>query len=164
MEIKTFVRAFLALFSTACSLYCEQADQNPPRLIDKGVGVSSNPSPSDHIGTGIFGDALFKEITGKENDTVIYLRNFVDIRWNQLFSGGKPILQKEASITLFNSNYSLIPARLATGREGYLLSILQLNGAQTNGNAGLVQGFEGLIQNSPLSRSCLYEYWYRKNS
>ncbi len=44
---------FLGLFTCSLGYSIE--------YIDEGVGVSSNPSPSDHIGTGYLGEKLFKK-------------------------------------------------------------------------------------------------------
>src|SRR4029077_2962014 len=38
--------------------------------------------------------------------------------------------------------------------------ILQLNGANTNGEAGSVTGYNGIVGHTPFERTELYEAWY----
>jgi porin len=140
---------FVLIFSCAI---CNAKDTSP-FCIDNGVGVSSNPSPEDHIGTGKLAEWLF----GKRNNR-LSLEGLWILDVNQLFTGGKPSTNRGSVNDLFQLELLFKPA------HGALLAVefLQLNGAPTNANAGLVQGFEGLIEAEPLTRTDLYQWWYRQ--
>ncbi len=144
--------------------YADEGEQSPPtQYIDKGVGVSSNPSPSDHIGTGYFGQKLFEALGINEEDTGLSLESLWILDGNQLLSGGKPHTHKGTINNLLQFELLYDTGKTTNWKGGlFAVEFLQLNGAQTNGNAGLVQGFEGLIQSSPLSRTDLYAWWYRQ--
>lgn len=162
MLSKFFPRLILTFLLPACSVFAEQAEQK--RIpIDKGVGVSSNPSPGDHIGTGYLGNKLFKLVTGKENNTGFTLEGLWILDSNQLITGGKPCTKKGTINNLFQLELLFDSGKAKKWKGGlFAIEYLQLNGAATNHNAGLVQGFEGLIQSSPLSRTNLYAWWYRQ--
>ncbi len=57
--------------------------------IDKGVGVSSNPSSADHIGTGELGKKLLNLWGIDDEETGFSLEGLWILNANQLFSGGK---------------------------------------------------------------------------
>lgn len=130
---------------------------------DEGVGVSSNPSPCDHIGTGDLARELFSGFGLDEEKTGFSLESLWILDGNQLFSGG---LRGSDSTTI--NNLLQFDLLYDTGKvsnwEGGLFSIqlLQLNGKPTNSNAGLVQGFEGLIESTPITRTEFYAWWYRQ--
>lgn len=149
----------MCLFCCIDPIYAESV-QYP---LEKGVGVSSNPSPSDHIGTGYFGDKLFQAFGVDSKETGISLESLWILDGNQLFSGGVSGTDRTTVNNLVQFEL-LYDTGKADNWEGgvFAIELLQLNGAQTNGNAGLVQGFEGLIQTSPLSRTELYAWWYRQ--
>jgi len=160
MLFKRSLQVLLAFIWLTCPAFAEQVDQFP---IDKGVGASSNPSPADHIGTGYLGRKLFEALTGEENDTGFSLEGLWILDTNQLLSGGNPCTDKGTINNLLQLELLFEPGKVSDWKGAlFAVEFLQLNGAQTNGNAYLVQGFEGLIQTSPLSRSCLYQYWYRQ--
>ncbi len=129
--------------------------------IDEGVGVSSNPSPSDHIGTGYLGEKLFKK--WNEKNTGLSLEGLWIFDANALLSGGISHESKRTVNNLLQFEL-LFDTGKATSWKGGLFAVefLQLNGSPTNTNAGLVQGFEGMIESSPLNRTDLYEWWYRQ--
>lgn len=155
--------AFLIFILSTCSVFSEQAGRLPFFPIDEGVGVSSNPSPSDHIGTGELADLLFELATGYENDTGFALEGLWILDANQLLSGGECCKPKGTFNNLIQFELTFDTGKVSEWKDGmFAIEVLQLNGAQTNGNAGLVQGFEGLIQSSPLSRTQLYAWWYRQ--
>lgn len=156
MNLKFFILA-LSIFSP---FYSYGIDQIP---IDKGVGSSSNPSPADRIGTGAVGDTLFNSFGLKKDETGFSLQGLSILDGNTLFSGGKPHTDKNTVNNLAQFELLYDTEKVTNWKGGlFAIEFLQLNGAQTNGNAGLTQGFEGLIQSSPLSRSQLYAFWYRQ--
>ncbi|MEI8364874.1 MAG: carbohydrate porin [Parachlamydiaceae bacterium] len=163
MFSKHFIKFFLALLPSACLVFSEHAEAPSFYPIDKGVGVSSNPSPSDHIGTGYLGQKLYEVLGGKEHETGLTLESLWILDGNQLFSGGVPCKNKGTVNNFVQFELLFDTGKVSKWKGGlFAVEFFQLNGAQTNGNAGLVQGFEGLIQSSPLSRTDLYEWWYRQ--
>lgn len=155
-------RFILIFLMSACLSFSEQVEQTP-FPIDKGVGTSSNPSPADHIGTGYLANRLFELHTGRENETGFTLEGLWILDDNQLLSGGIPCTNKQTINNLLQFELLFDPGKVSKWKGGlFAVEFLQLNGAQTNNNAGLVQGFEGLIQSSPLDRSDLYTWWYRQ--
>lgn len=155
--IKDLLIGIFGLLLPSVCFACVEYEIRLP--IDEGVGVSSNPSPSDHIGTGFLGRELLKIAP----DTGFSLESLWILDGNQLLSGGVTGKKKQTVNNLVQFEL-LYDTEMAGRWKGGLFAVefLQLNGAQTNGDAGLVQGFEGLIQSSPLSRSQLYAWWYRQ--
>jgi len=163
MYFNSFLALLLPLLLSACLVYSGQAEQPPSPYIDKGVGASSNPSPSDHIGTGYLGRKIFDSLGGQDKETGFSLEGLWILDGNQLLSGGESGKSKSTVNDLFQLELLFDPGKVSKWKGAlFAVEFLQLNGAQTNGNAGLVQGFEGLIQGSPLSRTDLYQWWYRQ--
>lgn len=152
----------LLLFSTSL-VFSEQVETILIYPIDKGVGVSSNPSPSDHIGTGYLGRKLFEALGQEDKETGFTLESLWILDGNQLLCGGKRCKNKGSINNLLQFELLFDTGKVSDWKGGlFAVEFLQLNATQTNGNAGLVQGFEGLIQSSPLSRTNLYTWWYRQ--
>jgi len=163
MRSKRFLGFYLSLLLGACPILSGQAEQIPFPYIDKGVGVSSNPSPSDHIGTGYLGKKLFDVLGVKERETGLSLESLWIADGNLLLSGGKPDAKKDTVNNLIQFELLFDTGKVSNWKGGlFAIEFLHLNGAQTNTNAGLVQGYEGLIETSPLNRSELYAWWYRQ--
>lgn len=154
---RPILNILLALLPFVCAAHFEPTDPLP---IDKGVGVSSNPSPADHIGTGYFG----RNFLGiDEDETGFSLESLWILDGNYLFTGGKPCEARDTYNNLLQFELLFDTGKVSCWKGGlFAIEFLQLNAAQTNGNAGLVQGFEGLVEDSPLSRSQLYAWWYRQ--
>ncbi len=160
MSFQRFIIFSVALLALKCSLL---ADHSPKCPLDEGVGVSSNPSPTDHIGTGYAANQLYEWMTGKKNNTGFTLEGLWILDGNQLISGGIPNTSKGTVNNLFQLELLFDPGKISHWKNAlFSVEYLQLDGAQTNGNAGLVQGFEGLIQTPPLRRRCLCAWWYRQ--
>ncbi|MDR3623535.1 MAG: carbohydrate porin [Chlamydiales bacterium] len=163
MLFKCLLRTFSILFPSTCLICSQQVEHRPIHYIDKGVGVSSNPSPTDHIGTGYFGEKLFETFGWRAKDDGLTLESLWILDGNQLLSGGKPSQDKGSVNNLVQFELLFNPDKVSNWKGAlFAIELLQLNGSQTNANAGLVQGFEGLIQASPLNRTSLYEWWYRQ--
>lgn len=152
-HFRPFIIFFLFL-SAVCSANTKHAS---PHYIDDGVGVSSNPSPCDHIGTGYIGRKLF----GRQSP--FSMEGLWILDGNQLLSGGEPSKNKTTVNNLFQLELLFEPGKVSKWKGAlFAVEYLQLNGAPTNANAGLVQGFEGLIEAEPLNRADLYTWWYRQ--
>lgn len=160
MILKHILTFLIPLLCSLCFVYSDCIKHTSPYAIDDGVGVSSNPSPGDHIGTGYLGDRLFGK-RGKENG--FSLEGLWILDGNQLLSGGISGYDKTTCNNLFQLELLYDPGK-RTHWKGALFAIefLQLNAAATNSNAGLVQGFEGLVGAPPYSRTDLYTWWYRQ--
>ncbi len=147
--------SFIAQVSVIANL--EQEEVFIP--IDQGVGSSSNPSPVDHIGTGY----LFEKFGLKEDKTGLRIEGFWICDGDQLLSGGIPHKKKTTFNNLVQLEASFDTGKVSNWKGGmFAVEFLQLNGSNTNANAGLVQGFEGLIESAPLTRTELYQWWYRQ--
>lgn len=163
MIIRSFSPLFFLFILALLPFYVFTLEQNPWFPIDKGVGVSSNPSPGDHIGTGYMADEIYKAITGSKNNTGFTLEGLWILDGNQLFIGGQPNTHKDSLADLFQLELLFDTGKVSSWKKGlFAIEFLQLNGMSTNSDAGLVQGFEGLIQGPPLNRSCFMSWWYRQ--
>ena len=160
MKIKTLTSCLIVL---SYPVFSNETQQALTHYIDQGVGVSSNPSPTDHIGTGRAGAQLIDYFFGEDQETGFSLETLWVLDGNQLFTGGVCNKSKQSINNLAQFELLFDTGKVSDWKDGlFVVELLQLNGAQTNGNAGLVQGFEGLIQSSPLSRTEFYAWWYRQ--
>ena len=130
---------------------------------DEGVGIIGNPSTPDHIGSGYLGEKIFEAFTGKKNNTGFSLESLWVLDGNQLLSGGIPRADKSSVNNLVQFELLFDSTKAGYWKGGlFAIEFLQLNGGQTNNDAGVVQGYNGLVQLPPLSRTELYVWWYRQ--
>lgn len=162
MKYCHFLIIFCIWLCVAHSL-CAASAKPRTNYIDKGVGVSSNPSPSDHIGTGDLGEKILEVFGLGDVETGLSLEGLWIVDGNQLFSGGIPDTKRWTVNNLAQLELLFDTGKVSDWKGGlFAFQVLQLNGEQTNQNAGLVQGFEGLIQAAPLNRTQFYAWWYRQ--
>jgi len=159
MVSKSILGLYLTSLLFTHVVHSDEMQQPPIHPLDDRVGVSSNPSPGDRIGTG----ELFDHVVGITEETGLSLEGLWILDGNQLLSGGQSCKRKGTVNNLFQLELLFDPSKVSCW-EGALFAVelLQLNGADTNGNAGLVQGFEGLVGPTPLSRTEFYAWWYRQ--
>lgn len=130
---------------------------------EETTSISSNPAATNILaGSGVLQKAIEKSLGIKDDHGIRFGGTWLgDI--NQLFS--KPAEDG----TPFSANSMLqlslsIDANKMVGWKGSLFDVelLQFNGDNTNGDAGVVQGYNSLPGDSPLSRTELYQLWYRQ--
>jgi porin len=121
--------------------------------------ISANPGASNIIaGTGLLGHLM-----GLDNLPGVRLGGLWIGNADYLFTGGvKPRTWSSNSLLLLNLN---IDADALVGIPGGSLDaeLLQFNGENANGKAGVVVGYDGLTGPKPRSRTELYELWWRQS-
>ena len=82
---------------------------------------------------------------------------------DQLFSGGVHNAKRLTGNSLLLANLTWDPGKITQWKDGLFgAEFLQLNAQNTNGQAGTVQGYNSLPGPPPLTRSELYQLWYRQ--
>lgn len=155
----------LVVLLAVALLLCPQGSwaQNGPlktfdsaRLNDHEAAISGNPAASTFTtGTGWLGRTL-----GIPDEWGIKLGGLWLADSNVVLAGGA----QTGGVT-YNSAVILglgIDAEKLVNWRGasFGAQFLQLNGANTNGEAGTVQGYNGIVGLAPYRRSELYQAWY----
>ena len=125
-------------------------------LTQKRVPVSGNPG-AVNFSTG---DGFLQSLTPIKPDSGVTLGGIWLSDYNVLISGGA-----EPGASSWNSLLILslmVDAEKLVNWQGaeFGIQFLQFNGENTNGQAGSVQGYNGLPGAPPLDRSELYQLWY----
>lgn len=125
--------------------------------------ISSNPAAVNvNPGSGILQKMIEKKL-GISNNHGIEMQGAWIADTNNLVSGGVPYAKKVSS-----NSVGLVDLTLDTqkfnGWKGGLFSaqFLQQNAQNTNGQAGIIQGYNSLPDVPPYNRSELYALWYRQ--
>lgn len=130
---------------------------------DATSSISSNPAAVNATsGSGALQDYLEKKL-GISNNHGISLQGAWIGDSNRLFSGGIQDAKKTTSNSVGLLDLS-IDMQKFNGWKGGLFSIqfLQQNAENTNGQAGVIQGYNSLPDVYPFNRSELYALWYRQ--
>jgi porin len=146
-----FPNALIALFLTAVAL-----PLNAQGMDDSGL--SANPGAVNIVtGTGRLGRLLgFDKASGVQLGGV-WLGDA-----NYLVSGGaEPGKSSFNSLLILDLNVDL-EKRLKIPGAQFGVDFLQFNGQPSNGQAGVVSGYNSLPGLPPLGRSELYELWWRQ--
>ena len=120
--------------------------------------IAANPAAVDIIaGSGWLGRQV-----GLQPDSGVFLGGLWVGNGNYLFSGGASPGNSSFN-SLFVANLTLDLAKLARipGAE-FDVEFLNFAGQPSNREAGTVTGYNGLPGSSPLTRSELYELWWRQ--
>ena len=138
----------------------------PAKVSDTEAGpshISANPAAVEATpGSGVAQQYIEKAFGIKNN----YGFNFSGA-WlgdgDQLLSGGVSDAKHLTGNSLLLVNLTWDPEK-TTPWKGALFGaeFLQLNAQNTNGQAGVVQGYNSLPGPPPLTRSELYQLWYRQ--
>lgn len=125
--------------------------------------ISSNPAAVNVItGSGALQKYLEKK-WGIQNNHGIFMQGAWIGDGNKLFSGGIPDAERSTanSVGLLGLN---IDMEKFNGWKGGLFNaqFLQQNAQNTNGQAGVIQGYNSLPDVAPYNRSELYALWYRQ--
>lgn len=124
--------------------------------IDDDAAISGNPAATNaKTGTGWLGKTL-----GIPANTGVTLGGLWLLDANKVLSGGA-----EPGAWSFNSALVIsldLDAWKLFGWQGasFGVQFLQFNGQDTNGEAGTVQGYNGIVATPPFTRSELYQAWY----
>lgn len=121
--------------------------------------ISSNPGAANIIpGTGLLG-----RLIGLDNIPGVRVGGLWIGNADYLFTGGvKPRTWSFNSLLLLNLN---VDAAKLAGIPGASLDaeLLQFNGEDANGKAGVVTSYDGLTGPKPFVRTQLYELWWRQS-
>lgn len=129
----------------------------------KNTSISSNPAAVNiTAGTGDLQKWIQKKLKIKNNHGINFTGAWIGDT-NRIFSGGIPNAQLWTSNSLFLFDMTLNTEEMGGWKGGLFgTQILQFNGAPTNRQAGVVQGYNSLTGPSPLNRFELYQLWYRQ--
>jgi porin len=120
--------------------------------------IAANPGASNPLpGTGLLG-----KLIGFTPESGIRIGGLWVGNSDYLFTGGqKPRTWSFNSLLILNLHLNLDKI---VGLPGATVdcSLLQFNGENANEKAGVVQGYDGLIANSPLVRTELYQLLWRQ--
>lgn len=123
----------------------------------QAIGISGNPAAINVLtGTGLLGRLL-----GLEEDSGVRLGGLWIGNSDIQMSGRKP-----GSVT-FNSMGIVdlqVDMKTLAGIPGgsFAATFLQFDGQDSNGQAGVLTGYNGLTETPPLNRSQLYQLWWRQ--
>ncbi|MDO8432465.1 MAG: carbohydrate porin [Candidatus Binatus sp.] len=121
--------------------------------------ISANPGASNIIpGTGLLGHLIGLDRIPGVSVGGLWIGNA-----NYLFTGGvKPRTWSFNGVLLLNLN---VDAEKLIGLPGGSLDaeLLQFNGENDNGKAGVVTAYDGLSGPKPFVRTELYELWWRQS-
>ncbi|OGT52800.1 MAG: porin [Gammaproteobacteria bacterium RIFCSPHIGHO2_12_FULL_42_13] len=127
------------------------------------ISISANPAAVDStLGTGIVQQYIEKFFHIRDNHGIRIGGAWVGDA-NQLFSGGVAGVDKLSTNSLLILDLSVDMQKFAGIENGLFdVQFLQFNGQDTNGDAGSIPGYNGLPGAPPLTRSELYQLWYRQ--
>jgi porin len=127
------------------------------------TSISSNPAAVNvTIGSGIIQRYIEKKLGIHDNHGIEVQGVWIGDT-NGLASGGIPEAKKSTSNSVGLVNLTIDTQRF-NGWKGGLFSaqFLQQNAQNTNGQAGIIQGYNSLPDVAPYNRSELYALWYRQ--
>lgn len=127
------------------------------------TSISSNPAAVNvGTGTGALQRYVEKKL-GIKNDHGIEFQGAWLGDTNRLFSGGISNAELSTSNSVVLLNLTVDMEKLARLKGGlFSAQFLQENANNTNGAAGVVQGYNSLPDVPPFNRSELYALWYRQ--
>ena len=147
----------------ACLSICCFADNtppSPPKVSDPGLSVSTNPSTVNIFpGTGELGEVIFR----RSADSGVRLGGVLVSDADVTLTGGASSKNWSGN-NLVVIGLDLDFEKLNVWKGGsFGISYLQFNGMDSNGRAGVVQGFDSMPVVPPFgNRSELYEVWIRQ--
>ncbi len=127
------------------------------------TSISSNPAAVNVTsGSGILQRYIEKKLGIHDNHGIEIQGAWIGDA-NGLVSGGIPDAKKSTSNSVGLINLTIDTQRF-NGWQGGLFSaqFLQQNAQNTNGQAGIMQGYNSLPDVAPYNRSELYALWYRQ--
>jgi porin len=162
--MEKFFQSCLILFFGICGFAEELAPpptpQPNPNISNKGLSVSTNPSTVNIVpGTGELGELLFK----RDADSGVRLGGILVSDGDVTLTGGVGS-EDWSGNNLVVIGLDLNFEKLNFWKGGsFGIAYLQFNGMDSNGRAGVVQGFDSMPVVPPFTnRSELYEVWIRQ--
>lgn len=157
--MKTAYKIFSFILVGVCC-FSETTPAPSPKISDPGLSVSTNPSTVNIFpGTGELGEVIFQ----RSADSGIRLGGILVSDGDVTITGG--INSKDWSgNNLIVIGLDLDFEKLNVWKGGsFGIAYLQFNGMDSNGRAGVVQGFDSMPVVAPFTnRSELYEVWLRQ--
>jgi porin len=125
--------------------------------------ISSNPAAVNvGEGTGALQRYLEKKWGIQDNHGIAFQGAWLGDT-NQLFSGGIPNAKRNTLNSVLLLELTIDTEKLYGWKGGLFgAQFLQQNAQNTNGQAGVVQGYNSLPDVPPFNRSELYDLWYRQ--
>lgn len=127
------------------------------------TAISSNPA-AVNVGTGSGSVQRYieKKLGIKDNHGIEFQGAWLGDT-NRLFAGGITDAQLTTSNSVLLLNLTIDMERFSNWKGGlFSAQFLQENAQNTNGEAGVVQGYNSLPDVPPFNRSELYSLWYRQ--
>jgi len=146
----------LAAAAGAAKAQSPRTASEGPSAAEGIAAVSGNPAATNFsTGTGWLGRTL-----GLRDEWGVKLGGIWLADGNVVAAGGA-----QPGMTSWNSALFVglgVDAEKLVGWRGaeFGFQFLQLNGADTNGQAGSVQGYNGIVGSPPFQRTELYQAWY----
>ncbi len=125
--------------------------------------ISANPAATNILaGSGVVQKIMEKQLGIKNNHGIRIGGAWIaDI--DQLFMGGVSGADRFSANSSFQQSFSIDGEKMAAWKGSLFdAELLQFNGQNTNGDAGVVQGYNSLPGSPPLNRTELYQLWYRQ--
>lgn len=125
--------------------------------------ISSNPAAVNvGVGSGLLQKTIQKQLDIQDSHGIAFQGAWIGDT-NQLMSGGIQNAQDNTnnSVLLLNLHIDLEQSHLWHGGT-FNAAFLQQNAQNTNGQAGVIQGYNSLPDIPPYNRSELYNLWLRQ--
>lgn len=125
--------------------------------------ISSNPAAVNvNTGSGALQQFIQKKYGIKDNHGIVGQGAWIGDS-NRLFTGGIPDPERTTSNSVLLLNMMVEMEKFNRWKGGlFSAQFLQQNAQNTNGQAGVVQGYNSLPDVPPFNRSELYALWYRQ--
>lgn len=158
-----FVRIFWLLILCAHQAFSQQAAKPLDSSSSTTSSISSNPAAVNvTTGSGALQRYIEQQWNIEDNHGVTLQGAWMGDT-NKLFSGGITNAKTTTSNSVGLLSLAIDMERF-NGWQGGLFNVqfLQQNAQNTNGQAGLFQGYNSLPDIAPFNRSELYALWYRQ--
>ena len=126
--------------------------------------ISSNPAAVNvGTGSGALQQYIEKKLGVQNNHGITGQGAWIGDS-NRLFSGGIPNAKLTTSNSVLLLDFTIEMEKFNGWRGGmFNAQFLQQNAQNTNGQAGIIQGYNSLPDVAPFNRSELYALWYRQS-
>ena len=149
-----------------------------------GIALGADPTPSSQPESGLsvftpgrvpsaisgnpgevnfdVGNGFLQGLTGPSKDSGITFGGIWLSNYSILMSGGvQPGASSWNSLLILSTH---LDAEKLLGWKGadFGIQFLQFDGENSNGQAGSVQGYNGIVGSAPFNRTELYQAWYRQ--
>lgn len=168
MDAQLIKKALSLILLVTCS-FClntyaaELANTTPAETSNDTSSISSNPAAVNvTTGSGVLQKFIEKKLHIQDNHGITFQGAWLGDT-NQLFSGGIPDAKKNTLNSSLLLQLNIDTEKFSHWKGGFFSAqFLQVNAQDTNGQAGVVQGYNSIPGAPPLNRAELYELWYRQ--